>query len=487
LSFQSEISKNKSFANILLVTVLIGLVLLITFAIAKTGELTAVFMMSAIIGLAVFTCCILFPLFGLYLVIAVAFFVNDITRLLDTEATLTLAVDVFTLGTFLGILFRKVVMREKFLKNCQHPIVFAYMVYAAYTVIQVFNPNVQSMEANLLIVRKFFVLLLFLYSVIQLFTDMERIKQFFKIWIAIALLTSFYACWQAWFGMPQYQLNFVMSNPLWVSLYSLDDGDFRKFSFLADPKEFGLLAAATGLITLIFFLTLKKDRKKEKILLFIATVIFSLGMSYSGTRTANFMLVMGIFMYILMTISNRKTLIFSSVVAVIFVIVMYGPIYGNTTINRLRTTFDFSKEESLQVRDINRHNIQPYMQSHPIGGGLGTTGILNLGFNSRHPLAGFPTDSGFLKVALETGWIGLIIQCIVYFLVLQQGIHAYYRSKNSYYKKFLLAATIALFSYVIAQYAQVAIGQAPGVFLFYGLIAVIIRLPQMEKANLSET
>jgi hypothetical protein len=68
----------------------------------------------------------------------------------------------------------------------------------------------------------------------------------------------------------------------------------------------------------------------------------------------------------------------------------------------------------------------------------------------------------------------------VYFIILQQGVRAYYRSRHPERKKLLLAAVIALFSFMIAQYAQVSIGQPPGLFLYYACIAMIIRLRQFD-------
>ena len=148
------------------------------------------------------------------------------------------------------------------------------------------------------------------------------------------------------------------------------------------------------------------------------------------------------------------------------------------------TTFDFG-DASLNVRNVNRHNIQPYIYTHPIGGGVRTTGVVYEKYNEGHPLAGFPTDSGLLSLVLELGWIGLLLQCITYFVFLRLGVRGYYRSKDPTFKVLLLASTLTLFGYVVAQYSQLAISQVPSGFLFYALLAVIIRLPQIEKADLT--
>lgn len=471
--------------SIIITTAILALIaVLFSVIIVDFGSKAGLMIIIGILALSLLIICVLYPEFSFYATIVFAFFQSDLNRLLGSSVPLASVIDVLILVTFFGILFKKVTHSEEFWKNCDNIIVYAYGIYGLYTILQIFNPYLESVEKAALIIRKFILLLLFFYSLIQMFSDYRSIKRFFIIFFILSLLTALYGCYEQWMGLPSYELDFIQSDPLLIGLYKLDNGDFRKFSFLGDPKEYGLFMSASGIITLVFLLS-SKLKKSNIIYLLIAAIIFLLAMTYSGTRTANFMLVMGIFLYILMTLANKKTLVFAGIFFILFVVILYAPIYGNVTINRVRSTFDLSSEASLKVRDINRHNIQPYMHSHPFGGGLGTTGILNMKDNPTHPLSGFPTDSGFLQTALEAGWIGFLIQCLVYFIAIQQGISAFFKSDNSKYKALILASIIGIFTYVVAQYAQVAIGAPPSVFMFYGLIITIFRLPQIEKEEKS--
>jgi cell division protein FtsW (lipid II flippase) len=240
--------------------------------------------------------------------------------------------------------------------------------------------------------------------------------------------------------------------------------------------------SACALMFLAFFLN-GKFNIKRRIYLLIGIVICSLAMSYSGTRTATMTLVIGILLYVLMTIANRRTLIFTAIFAGLFVVLIYGPIYGNPTINRLRSTFDLSEDESYKVRDINRHSIQPFIHANPLGGGLGTSGVGSSAFVPNHPLADFPSDSGLLRNAIEYGWVGLLVLYLTYVVLLQQAVHFYFTSRDRKNRVILLASNLALFSYIVAQYAQVAIGMIPSAFLVYALMAIFIRLPQMEAES----
>lgn len=472
--------KENSRYHILVFSILILLSVLFAYFITLGGNKAGLGLVLIIVALTVSLFFVAYPEFGFYLTIIYAFLITDVARLLGGGISLSSTVDILMIGTFIGVLFNKLRKREWFWEHCDHPIVYIYIIYAIYTLMQVFNPNLESNARMFLIIRKFLTLLMFLYATIQLFRTEKQVVRFMWVFMGMSFITALYGCYQQWFGLPQYELNYILADPLLVALYRLDDGGFRKFSFLANPKSFGLLMAACALITIILGINLKVSIQK-RLLLFISAVVFMMAMSYSGTRTATFMLVVGVVLYILMTITHKATLLVACVAVLSFMVVMYAPIYGNVTVNRIRSTFKLDTDASLEVRDINRKRIQPYIHSHPFGGGLGTTGVLYATETSTHPLTGFPTDSGLLQTALESGWIGLIIQCSVYFIIVQQSLKLYFRSRRRHHRLIALLSAIIIFSYSVAQYAQVAIGAPPAIFLFYGMAAAVICITNLEK------
>src|SRR5258708_24963745 len=435
--------------------------------------------MVVVVGLGLAVSMVVYSEFGFYFSILGSLFVFMILRLLSTEFPLVTAIDGMVWLTFIGLLINKGIKRESLWKNCQSPIMFMYLVFFVYNFIEYFNPNGGSSELYFLFLRRTITLLLFLYWAIQLFTDMNAINRFFKVCIFLFFISALYACYEEWVGMPKFELNYILSDPLREKLAALDGGgNYRKSSFLASCTDFGLLMAGASIIFLILYQKLKASARRRWFIL-LSLVLSVLAMTYSGTRTATLMLTVEIVLYVLMTITEKKTMIFFSFFVVLLLGVIFGPIYGNGTLRRLKSTFDLKSEESLQVRDINRHNIQPYIYAHPIAVGLATTVAPFIAYNVGHPLAGFPTDSGPLMIVLEYGWMGLIIQCLTYIVLLQQGIYAYYKTRDMRQKIMLLSAVIFIFGFVFANYAQVAIGQIPNGFIFLALNAVIIRLCQI--------
>jgi hypothetical protein len=169
------------------------------------------------------------------------------------------------------------------------------------------------------------------------------------------------------------------------------------------------------------------------------------------------------------------------VLAIVFLALLFGPFSGNGTIRRFRTTFMGTNDESYKVRVVSRAFIQPYILSHPIGGGQGTTGFNGAREHPGHYLAGFQPDSSYVMRAAETGWIGLALICSLYGFTLVITVRAFFRAKNENLKVIYAACASSFFSYYIAEFAQVAIGGITDVVVYYPLLAIVLRFKTLDN------
>jgi O-antigen ligase len=257
----------------------------------------------------------------------------------------------------------------------------------------------------------------------------------------------------------------------------------RRFSFLTDPANFGTLMS-TGALGAIIFSQGPFTRTKKMMLGFFSLVIL-MGMSYSGTRTAYLTLTAGLFLYILMTIYERRTRIVAFCAAAVLALVLFLPIYGNVTINRIRSAFQPpSGDASYDLRNVHRHELQPFLHSHPFGNGVNTTMGAGKEYNPDNFLAGFPPDSSYFQIALEQGWVGLVLNCIFYFTILFYSVHYFYKCRNKEIKIYYGALTAMLFSMMLGAYTQFTISSIPQNFVFIALVACVIKLHTYEKAEL---
>jgi len=297
------------------------------------------------------------------------------------------------------------------------------------------------------------------------------------------LLVALYALKQEYIGIESFELRWLHATPERFKLAFIW-GHLRKWSFLSDISAFGLFAAYTGLVSGI--LAMGPFESKKRIVLGVTAMLSLFSMTFSGTRTATAMVVIGVVFFIILTINNRRTLIFAVGSVIVFLGLLYGPFYGST-LTRLRSTFNASEDPSMEVRNYKRAWLQPYAREHPMGGGLNTVGSTGKNTEPNHPLAGkYDPDSGYLRLALERGWIGLIVTLGVYTTILMYGVRKYYEVKDQRCKIMYAAYMAGFFSLTIANFAQDAMDQKPIVVIILSSYAIFVRLAEFDKPE-SET
>ncbi len=405
--------------------------------------------------------CFFEPVTGYFITMFIAFFAFYPNHVFNIILPIPTFVELLTFILFLGSYgsAKKLNLPGNSLLVTGISIVF--ILYTIFNLIEFFNPDMQS-RAGWLFRFKRYMVYVFVYIIsYRLIDTPQRFRNFMKFWLYMGFLAAAYGCYQQWFGMLPMEISYIKSDPVEYKLM-FQGGMLRKFSFLSDVVSFGVLSGSMAVVALI--LAISEKKKKRKYLLFFGAFIMTLGMFYSGTRTTTIILPAGMALYLFMTIRNKATLITVFASAIIAFFILYVPV-DNPVLNRVRSTFN-SQDASLNVRDINRHYIQPYIYAHPIGGGIATTGSEGLVYNPDHVLAGFPPDSGLLKTALEMGYVGLAFAMFFYLVILYQFIDYYFRLKNPEYKTYVVAIAAALFAMIVTQYAQVSIGQIPGGHIF---------------------
>ncbi len=443
-----------------------------------TDFIAGIGIFGIILGLSVILVCVMSAEWGLYINLVYCFLASHVSRVLfDGEMPIGIVTDVLVASTFLGLFVGNYNLRENttaFFKS--RPIVY-YSIVFVYLCLQLLNPLSHSFLGWFIIIRKVFESFLFVFIAFNVFTNYARIWRFLRVLFCCALAAGLYGCIQQWHGLFSFEEYWVQSNPVRLNLIYLF-GNYRKFSFFSGPTEFGVLMAGCSLLFLLIGINEKKAL--NKFILIAGVAIMLLGMSYSGTRTANAMVVGGIGLFILLTINKKSTKIFAFFAVMAFLFIMYAPIYSSATLIRFRTSFSAKEDASYNVRERNREGIQPYIYKHPFGGGLGTTGENGQKYNSGHALAGFPTDSSYLNKSLETGWVGMILTCILYFVILQYIVRGYFKVHSNRIKILFAALGAFFFSFYVGEIAQEAVGQFSNMVVYFPLLAIVVRLGYLK-------
>ena len=155
--------------------------------------------------------------------------------------------------------------------------------------------------------------------------------------------------------------------------------------------------------------------------------------------------------------------------------------HNNAVLFRISSAFKLSASaDTMDVRFESQKLIQPYIHTHPIGFGLGSTGVWGARFSPNSFLSDFQHDSGFVRIAVELGWIALILYCLMLFTILRTSIYYYFRVRNPKIKVIYLGLTAIFFELVLASYPQEAIIILPTSINFYVFLAVLVRLKDFD-------
>ena len=387
--------------------------------------------------------------------------------------------DALALCCLIGLAFSQSHFRARLQHFRKVPLVQYFGVLLFYYILEMLNPNSGGPSASAFTgLRKFLDFMIILLAAYMLVDTMEKIRKFSRILLIAAGISALYGCIQQWHGIFPWDMEQIMADQNSFNLLFVN-GELRKFGTMADPTEYGLMMAACALY--FFVIALYEKNKRWRNIYFVSIIFMVLALGYSGTRTAYASLIAGLAFFILLNIEKWPIRWLAIIATSLFLFLMYAPIYSVAPIRRFRTTFIGSKDQSYKVRMDARAYIQPYIRSHPIGGGLGTTGMTGVKEHPGHPLANFQPDGTYVTKATETGYIGLALTCILYFITMRMGIKGFFQAHNPQVKVYYSACLCALFSLYIAEYTQPAIGGVCNSLFYFPVIAIMLNLKNIDR------
>lgn len=455
----------EKFNNLPGAIVLSLLSLVIGWATIEYGMVTGVIIMAVMVGIPMIYAVVAFPEFGMAMVLIMAFMLFFIYRM-GINFPLGTVMDGLQVLLILGFFVRQ--RKERDWSILKGPLTVVILLWIIYNLLEVANPSAESRLAWVYTVRPVAIVTLMYFVFVVQIRTIQFLRTILKVWLGLALFGAIYAFKQEYWGFADAEFQQMVNDPLLTSLLFID-GHWRKYSIFSDPVAFSYNMVMASCICLA--LISGKLPNKKKIMLAILAFVLIMTMLYSGTRGAYVLIPAGLLLFGILKLTKR-ILIFSLVAGVFLGILIAIPT-TNPTLYRFQSAFKPSDDASFTTRKKNQKKIQPYIQSHPMGGGLGATGAWGARFAPNSFLASFPPDSGYVRVAVELGWMGLLIFCIMMFTVLKTGIHHYYRIKNTELKTYCLAMVLVIFVLNLGNYPQEALVQFPSNINFYLAAAII--------------
>jgi hypothetical protein len=412
---------------------------------------------------------------GFYVIFGLGMYMFYIDRIIHIPVPMGIVYDALAALVFIALFINNRDQRDWTL--FKNPVTIMFIIITVYQLMQFFNPNAVSHTGWVVSLRNNVSFLLYVVC-FQMFRSIKEVSRFTATWIVMAAIVGFYGLYQEYIGLTDFEWAWMNKSPDRIKLYMIW-GKLRKFSMLSDPSSFGLFMAFSCLGTIV--LAMGPFKTSFRILMAGLAFVMFLSMSYSGTRTAMAMIAIGLAFFIIMTLRSKKTIIAACGLVFFGTIILLGPFYGGT-INRIRSTFNPSDDASMSVRDTKRTRMQEYVRTHPIGGGISTTGKNGLKYSPGHYLAGgWDPDSGYLLTALEMGWIGLLIFQVFFFMVMVTGIKNYFAVNDPLIKTYILTYLVPFLALSVAHFTQDALFQKPVNVVVIVAYALMIKLPSFEK------
>ncbi len=429
------------------------------------GLLPGLLLMAVLVALPTVFAIVAYPKFGIVILVIVAYFLFFFLRL-GVNFPIGTLMDAMEWLLILGLIltYRNAADKTLF----RNPVALLIMVWVGYTLLQVANPWAESRMAWLYTVRTVGAVTLMYFVFVFRIDSLSYLRLLIRLWLVLAVVGAAYAFKQEYLGFAAAEFQEMSSDPLMVSLLYID-GHWRKYSVFSDPVTFSYN------MVLAFFICLSLIRARKSLGANLGLVAVGalciMAMLFSATRGAYVLIPAGLVLFFILRF-NKRILWLGLVSALVLGILINIPT-SNSTLYRFQSAFKPSDDASFNLRAQNQKKIQPYILSHPFGGGLGATGVWGVRFAPNSYLASFPPDSGYMRIAVEMGWIGLLLFGSLLFMILKTGIDTFYLLRNPELKAYCLAMTVVVFVLGIGSYPQEAIVQFPSNILFYLAAAII--------------
>ncbi|MEI7978084.1 MAG: O-antigen ligase family protein [Bacteroidota bacterium] len=401
------------------------------------------------------------PRIGLLSVFHYSFVVNGLTRFLPPAIPFGLIVDGLLVITIIACFFS---IKKQQASQINNTVFWLALIWMGYIVFELFNPEATSKEAWFYAMRG-----IGLYMVLQipltliLFPNREDLTLFIKMIIYWSLFASLYAFKQHYIGITDGERQWLDDG---AYITHCIHGRIRKWSFYSDAGQFGAGMAHVAVFCIILALS-PTNTKKQKIFYWISFAILFWAYALSGSRGPLFVIITGMFLY-LVIVGNLRILIIGGIIGGLFFGVLKFTSIGssNYQIQRMRTGLD-PNDASLLVRLENQKQLKGYMASRPIGAGIGTGGSWGDRFYKGRWLSAVQLDSWYVKIWVEMGVIGLTLHLIHLFICLGVGIYNTLRIKDPLLKTEMMALCAGYFGIMFASYGNQILGQNPTGYVMY--------------------
>ena len=419
-----------------------------------------------------------YPRAGYLSALAYGFLLSYFTRHL-TELPLGLAMEAILLLSWLAVLFHRTDPPDW--NRIQNDLCRIAVIWFVINVLEIANPAHASLEGWFYDIRSSALLWLLTVPLCYLVFNKKRdLNHFLYLLIALSVLGTLYGIKQKVIGVDEMEQRWLdegaaRTHMLW--------GQLRVFSYYSEAAQYGSSQAHIALICGI--LALGPFSWPKRLLLAFACLLLLEGMLLSGTRGAFFVLLVGAFVYLVLS-KRILILILGCLLATGALGVLKYTKIGdsNPSVFRMRTALD-PNDPSLQVRFENQAILRNYLSTRPLGGGLGVMGHWGITYNSDKFLSTIAPDSYYVKVWGQYGIIGFLIWFGFMLYILGKCMGIVWRIRDPALRQKLLALTAGFAGILMCSYGNEIMNQMPSSIILYTSWVFIFLGPSLDTPELA--
>jgi putative inorganic carbon (hco3(-)) transporter len=458
--------------NPLGMVLLLLLTLPLSWVLSKFDLKISAFLFGALVGLPLVFLCLIQPVVALGMMLFTAVLVVFGAKF--TGAPIGTLLDLLIMVSATGILLRQI--RERDFSFLKTPLSYMVLVWLYYNILQVLNPGAESKMAWLYTVRSVAIQqIVFFIGAYAFKNNLKGLLFLLKFILALCFLGAIYGLKQQYLGFSAAEEAWIYADPKRFELY-YQWNMMRIPSYCYDPTTFGILMACFAMMCVALLIGPTKPTQKVLLALGFITAMWVMG--YTGTRTAFVLVPVGAVFYAALTL-NRKVFIaalFFGLLGTAFILKSSS----SGVVYRIQSAFKPKEDDSMNLRLANQKKIQPYIQTHPLGGGLGSCGVWGERFNPDSELSHFPHDSSFVRMGVELGWIGLFLYTLLHYFVLRTGLYYFVRCQDPMIKTIYAGISTWCFMLAVACYAQEAILQLPMNVIYNIFLGILVSLKRFD-------
>lgn len=358
---------------------------------------------------------------------------------------------------------------------------YALFLWLIYVFLQLFNEtlglpiSIGDWGRNVL----FYGLIFFVTcSLVTIYIRSPRnVMKFCRLWAYFSIAGFFWAWRQQTFGWDDTEWGWLMAEGARTHLIG---GSIRYFSFFTDAATFGCCMGASAVSFYIFAITTKL--KKDKVLFAVAAIASTWAFFLSGTRTALMCFLVGVALYVILSKSFKIAVPVTILGGIFFFILAFTEIgQGNMQIRRMRSAFN-KNDASANVRDINKATLAKYLKDAPFGMGFNIDESTVPANHKYRIVLTTSNDSTYVFLWQRVGIVGAVLFAIVNGLILLGGCIIVFTKLNNKVCIGIASGFCCSFLAIhVGGYANHILLQYPNLFLFYGGMAIVYLLPDLEK------